>query len=76
MVSYVFVVPPGSPHGTPPQMVDTIRRHEVEVVLQNQNSMINLARELKNFVVDIHSRVDNVLQNQARQPTAQVQSVG
>ncbi|XP_075218847.1 lectin, mannose binding protein ergic53 [Lycorma delicatula] len=66
---------PGGP-AVQPQLVDTIRRHEVEAVLNNQNSIISAAREIRNYVVEVHSRADTILQNQARAPTAQVQSVG
>ncbi|RZF40141.1 hypothetical protein LSTR_LSTR010093 [Laodelphax striatellus] len=68
------VVQQGS--GQPVQMVDTIRRHEVDAVINNQNSIIGLSKEIRNYIVDVHSRTDNILQNQARAPTAQVQSVG
>ncbi|KAE8752669.1 ergic-53 [Frankliniella occidentalis] len=64
---------PGQP---PVQMIDTIRRHEVDVVLQNQNSILSTARDLVAFVTDVRTRTDTIISNQARQPTAQVQSVG
>lgn len=66
---------PGSPPGVV-HVADTIRRSEVEAIMQNQNTMINVARELRQFLVDINTRADQILQNQARQPTAQVQSIG
>ncbi|KAL0268079.1 UNVERIFIED_CONTAM: hypothetical protein PYX00_010151 [Menopon gallinae] len=72
----VPVVPPGSPPGTAPQMIDTIKRHEVDMVLQNQNAILRVAGEIRGFVGDVHTRSEQILQNQARQPTAQVQSVG
>lgn len=28
-------------------LVDTIRRHEVDVVLSNQNTILNMARDIK-----------------------------
>ncbi|KAJ9593985.1 hypothetical protein L9F63_014626, partial [Diploptera punctata] len=68
------------PHagGTPgqPVLVDTIRRHEVDLVLSNQNAILNTARDIKTMTQEVHMRSDSILQNQARQPTAQVQSVG
>ena len=57
-------------------MIDTINRREVDMVLQNQNAIIQVAREIRGFVGEVHSKSDIILQNQARQPTAQVQSVG
>ncbi|KAK6620012.1 hypothetical protein RUM44_006412 [Polyplax serrata] len=66
----------GSPPGTAPQMIDTIRRHEVDMVLQNQNAIIQVSREIRGFIGEVHARSDQILQNQVRQPTAQVQSVG
>ncbi|KAJ4443884.1 hypothetical protein ANN_05671 [Periplaneta americana] len=59
-----------------PMLVDTIRRHEVDLVLSNQNTILNTARDIKALTQEVHSRSDSILQNQARQPTAQVQSVG
>ncbi|XP_044738350.1 protein ERGIC-53 isoform X2 [Chrysoperla carnea] len=56
--------------------VDTIRRHEVDAILTNQNTIVQTAREIKNFVTDIKARSDQIINTQARQPTAQVQSVG
>lgn len=57
-------------------MIDTIKRHEVDAVLQNQNTIIHAAREIRGFVGDLHTKSEQILQNQARAPTAQVQSVG
>lgn len=56
--------------------VDTIRRHEVEAIIQNQNHFVATLREMKNSLNDLQARSDNILQNQARQPTAQVQPAG
>lgn len=58
------------------QFGDTIRRHEVEAIIQNQNMFISTIREIKASMNDLQARTDNILQNQARQPTAQVQSTG
>lgn len=63
----------------PPQQggyVDTIRRHEVEAIIQNQNHFVATLREVKNSLNDLQARSDNILQNQARQPTAQVHPAG
>lgn len=59
-----------------PSQTDTIRRHEVETMIQNQNHFVNAIREIKTAINDLQARTDNVLQNQARQPTAHVQSAG
>lgn len=55
---------------------DTIRRDEVNAVLANQREMVTAARDIKNFVSDIHGKVGTIQQNQQRQPTATVQQVG
>lgn len=55
---------------------DTIRRHEVEAIIQNQNHFVATLREMKNSLNDLQARSDNILQNQARQPTAHVQPAG
>ncbi|PNF41175.1 hypothetical protein B7P43_G01436 [Cryptotermes secundus] len=72
------VAPPGGAGQAPgqPVLVDTIRRHEVELVLSNTNAILNAARDIKTLTQEVHARSDSILQNQARQPTAQVQSVG
>lgn len=64
--------------GTPgqQQFTDTIRRHEVEAIIQNQNQFITTVREIKAAMHDLNTRTDNILQNQARQPTAQVSQHG
>ncbi|KAL1132113.1 hypothetical protein AAG570_010071 [Ranatra chinensis] len=59
-----------------PIMTDSIRRHEVDAVLQNQNNLLNLARELRNYIVEVHTKAESIMQAQARAPTAQVQSLG
>lgn len=55
---------------------DTIRRNEVEAIIQNQNHFVATLREMKNSLNDLQARSDNILQNQARQPTAHVQPAG
>jgi len=59
-----------------PGLTDTIRRNEVDLVLSNQNAILNTARDIKTLTQEVHARSDSILQNQARQPTAQVQSMG
>jgi len=59
-LSMISSVQPGQPisqGGTgAPVMVDTIRRHEVDAVLNNQREIANTAREIKSFVNEIHKR--------------------
>jgi len=62
----------GGQPGSQPMLIDTIRRQEVDAVLSNQNIILNTAREIKNFVGEVHSKADSILGNQARAPTAQV----
>lgn len=63
-------VQPGVPGGQIP--VDTIRRHEVDTVLSNQNSIIAQTRELRGFLVEIHSKAESLLQ---KAPTADASNV-
>jgi len=65
-----------APGGQPQVVGDTIRRHEVDSILNNQNTILMLAREIRGYVVDVQVKSDNIISNQARAPTAQVQSVG
>lgn len=53
-----------------------IRRQEVDAVLNNQNIILNAAKEIKSFVGELHTKTDSILNNQARAPTAQVQPMG
>lgn len=39
--------PPPPPGQAPPSATDTIRRHEVDAVFNNQNQILNTARELR-----------------------------
>ncbi|KAK2589071.1 hypothetical protein KPH14_001906 [Odynerus spinipes] len=55
---------------------DTIRRQEVDAVLNNQNIIISTAQEIRSFVGEVNSKTDSILSNQARAPTAQVQPMG
>ncbi|XP_014474951.1 PREDICTED: protein ERGIC-53 isoform X2 [Dinoponera quadriceps] len=54
-----------------PALLDTIRRQEVDAVLNNQNIILSTAREIKSFVNEVHSKAESILNNQARAPTAQ-----
>jgi hypothetical protein len=40
--------------------LDTIRRDEVNAVLANQRELVSAARDIKNFVTDVHSKVTNI----------------
>lgn len=53
-------------------LIDTIRRQEVDAVLNNQNVILNTAREIKSFIAEVHSKTESIIGNQARAPTAQV----
>lgn len=57
-----------------PQYSDTIRRHEVEAIIQNQNHFMQSIREVKMSMDQLQARADTILQNQGRQPTAQIQA--
>uniref|UniRef100_U5EV65 Putative mannose lectin ergic-53 involved in glycoprotein traffic n=1 Tax=Corethrella appendiculata TaxID=1370023 RepID=U5EV65_9DIPT len=67
--------PPPPPH-TSGQYGDTIRRQDVDSLLQNQNIIIQTARELRSIIGDVTAKSDAILQNQARAPTATVQHTG
>lgn len=41
-------------------------------MLNNQNIILNTAREIKSFVGEVHSKAESILNHQARAPTAQV----
>ncbi|XP_030752265.1 protein ERGIC-53 [Sitophilus oryzae] len=73
-------IPPAQGQSSPPAQasgfVDTIRRHEVDAMFNNQNQMVNSIRELRQFILEAKQRIDTVINNQAKAPTAQVQAVG
>ncbi|KAK9890972.1 hypothetical protein WA026_013309 [Henosepilachna vigintioctopunctata] len=72
-------VPPPPPPGQVPQGgygADTIRRHEVDAMFNSQNQIAGLLNELKQFSHELKGKCDTILMNQAKAPTAQVQSVG
>uniref|UniRef100_A0A2M4A293 Putative mannose lectin ergic-53 involved in glycoprotein traffic n=2 Tax=Anopheles triannulatus TaxID=58253 RepID=A0A2M4A293_9DIPT len=74
----------GSPGVPPPQIAPgggvgaggSIMRHEVDALLQNQNVMVQTVREIRSIIGEVHARTDNILTNQARAPTAQIQGGG
>ncbi|XP_055686391.1 protein ERGIC-53 isoform X3 [Lutzomyia longipalpis] len=74
----------GAPHqgtGAPAQggamqPAAVISRHEVEALLQNNNYIAQTSKEIRQIIGDLAMRTDTILQNQARQPTAQVQASG
>merc|ERR1719458_1491398 len=55
--------------------LDTIRRDEVNAVLANQRELVSAARDIKNFVTDVHSKV-TALQSEKGRGTATVQQIG
>ncbi|XP_069942817.1 protein ERGIC-53 isoform X1 [Cherax quadricarinatus] len=71
------VVPTGQ---VPPAPVaalpgDTIRRHEVDSILNNQRDIVQTARDIKNFVNEIHQKSSQLLTN-SQKPQGSVQPVG
>jgi len=60
--------------GQQPVAIDSvgIRRQEVDAVLNNQNIILNTAKEIKSFMGELHTKTESILNNQARAPTAQV----
>lgn len=63
----------------PPQQAyigDSIQRHEVNTIINNQNIFLATVRDIKTIVQDVQSRTDKIIQNQSRQPTAQIQGNG
>ncbi|KAJ6633148.1 Protein ERGIC-53 [Pseudolycoriella hygida] len=72
--------PPPQQGGVPPPQQgyggDSLQRHEINTIISNQNTFLATVREIKAFVQDLQTRTEKVLQNQARQPTAQIQGTG
>ncbi|XP_017884297.2 protein ERGIC-53-like, partial [Ceratina calcarata] len=66
----------GQTGGQGVQLIDTIRRTEVETLFENQNVLMNRAKEVESFVKDMYVKVDTIINNQVRAPTAQVQQMG
>ncbi|XP_050438851.1 protein ERGIC-53 [Adelges cooleyi] len=53
-----------------------VTRQDIEVLVNAQNNIINSVKEIRNYVVDVHSKADTIIKNQVHQPTAQVQPIG
>lgn len=62
-------VPP--PAGTQQQYSDTIRRSEVDSLMNSQNILTSTVREIRTALGELHQRTDTILGNQNRQPTGQ-----
>ena len=60
--------------GGPP--VDTIRRDEVNAVLANQRELVGAARDIKNFVADVHTKVTSLHANRGTGSAQQVAGPG
>ncbi|KAG4071663.1 hypothetical protein HA402_011817 [Bradysia odoriphaga] len=63
----------------PPQQAytgDALQRHEINTIINNQNMFLNTVREIKTLVQNVQTRTDSIIQNQSRQPTAQIQGGG
>lgn len=69
-------MPPPPPPPGPAGSADTIRRHEVDAMFNSQNQIMTSINEIRQFVLELKTRADTIINNQARQPTAQVQSIG
>ncbi|XP_063870734.1 protein ERGIC-53-like isoform X1 [Scylla paramamosain] len=65
-------VPPPPPPALPG---DTIRRHEVDSILNNQRDIVQTARDIKSFVTEIHQKSNQLLGNNQK-PQGTVQPVG
>ncbi|XP_050723841.1 protein ERGIC-53-like isoform X1 [Eriocheir sinensis] len=72
-VAPVGQVPPAQPVGGLPG--DTIRRHEVDSILNNQRDIVQTARDIKTFVTEIHQKSNQLLGN-SQKPQGSVQPVG
>ncbi|KAF4528690.1 hypothetical protein B566_EDAN015502 [Ephemera danica] len=69
-------VPAGVPGQPPPPPVagvhPPIARHEVDNIINTQRDLINTAKELKAYLVEIHQRSASIMQAQEKQGTAHV----
>lgn len=68
---------PGQPQvggGVP--IIDSIRRHEVDSLMQTVNILLTTVREIRVIAGEIHAKSENIIQTQARQPTAQISNTG
>ncbi|XP_071551294.1 protein ERGIC-53-like isoform X2 [Panulirus ornatus] len=54
---------------------ETIRRHEVDSILNNQRDIVQAARDIRNFVTEIHQKSTQLLTN-SQKPQGTVQPVG
>ncbi|KAK4884644.1 hypothetical protein RN001_000915 [Aquatica leii] len=55
---------------------DTIRKYEFDALHNNVVQVMNSISQITSSLGDLHRRTETVINNQAKQPTAQVQSVG
>lgn len=53
-----------------------LKRHEIDAMLNNQNVLSAMLRDVKTMAADLQQRTDAIIQNQARAPTAQIQGGG
>lgn len=60
----------------PQYLGDGIKRHEIDSIIQSQNTFQHIITEVRQVAQTLQARTDTILQNQARQPTAQVQQTG
>lgn len=72
------VVHPGQPPQpqVPGMVGSTITRPEVDMLLNNQNILLTTVREMRAFIGEIQARTDTIIHNQAKAPTAHVQTAG
>ena len=72
--------PPPQAGGAPPPpqigSADTIRRHEVDSLIQSSNILVQTIREIRQIVGDIHGKSDMIINTQKNQPTAQIHGGG
>uniref|UniRef100_A0A6B2ECP4 Putative mannose lectin ergic-53 involved in glycoprotein traffic n=1 Tax=Phlebotomus kandelakii TaxID=1109342 RepID=A0A6B2ECP4_9DIPT len=66
----------GAPGSQAMQVAAVIARQEVEALLNNNNYIAQTTKEIRSIISELAVKTDNILQNQARQPTAQVQTSG
>ncbi|XP_065223195.1 protein ERGIC-53 [Planococcus citri] len=69
-------IPPGQVPPVQPVAGGGVQRHEIDSILSSQKELYNSVIEIRNFVVEVHRKTESVLNNQIKQPTAQVQSIG
>jgi mannose-binding lectin 1 len=66
--------------GAPPAQIgsagDSIRRHEVDSLVQSSNILVQTVREIRQIVGDIYGKSDTIINNQKSQPTAQIHGAG